>query len=167
MLTGLSNWILLTMNLAGSGETRDADWENTRMPIRIARTIELDPQNHKAYTSRGYARIKVKDYEAALADFDMAILLEPKWVQPYAGRGDARMYLGEARKKIDHCQTAFVDYAREIALNPSLAGAYNGRCWANNVLGTTEEHRPTLTGPSRRTQARAFITTTEASRITS
>ncbi|MDP2828479.1 MAG: hypothetical protein Q8O37_07720 [Sulfuricellaceae bacterium] len=52
----------------------------------FSRSLAQQPDYGPAYHNRGMARFFQKNYPAALADFDAAILLTPDQLPPYAGR---------------------------------------------------------------------------------
>src|SRR5262249_23214338 len=80
----------------------------------------LDPLAAAGYANGGLARIKLGDYEGAIADCDHAIAINPRLYDAYNNRGVARYAL----KDYDR---AIVDYDRAIAINPRNAEAYNNR----------------------------------------
>jgi len=68
------------------------------------------------------------DYKAAIADYNKAVELDPKFVGAYNGRGDAKLNMG-------NYDGAIADYTKAIELNPQLAFAYNSRGNAKNDKG--------------------------------
>jgi len=66
-----------------------------------------------AYFNRGYAKYLCSDFKGAIADYNKAIKLEPKFAIAYANRGTAKEYLGDIKG-------ALADYEKAIQLDPSL-----------------------------------------------
>ena len=60
------------------------------------------------------------DYEAAVADFSLAIVANPHLAAPYHNRGIAYYWL-------DNLAAAEADFSRTIALDPDLASAFHNR----------------------------------------
>jgi tetratricopeptide (TPR) repeat protein len=73
-----------------------------------------------AFNNRGGAYNDKKDYDRAIADFDQAIRLDPKYAFAYKNRGTA--YYG----KNDY-DRAFADFGQAIRLDPKYAAAYGDR----------------------------------------
>ena len=63
-----------------------------------------------------------KEYDKAIADYDEAIRLDPKYAVAYHNRGNA-WYLKHEYDK------AIADYGEAIRLEPKYASAYNMRAW--------------------------------------
>ena len=72
------------------------------------------------YNNRGLAKYNVKDYEGAIADYNMAIKLDSNYTLAYNGRGNAK-------KDLKDYQGALADYNQAIKLDPNGAYAYYGR----------------------------------------
>ena len=49
-----------------------------------------------AYNARGYVYLRQRDYQHALADFNDAIRLDPKYANAYQNRSATRKALGDA-----------------------------------------------------------------------
>ncbi len=45
----------------------------------MTESIRLKPDFSRAYNARGFAYLRQRDYQHALADFDQAIKLDPKY----------------------------------------------------------------------------------------
>ena len=90
-------------------------------------TLRIDPTNYLAYTNRGWARART-DLEAAIADYDAAIRLNPGYALAYFDRGNARHERGDLAG-------AVADHSRAIDLRPADPDAYNNRGWARQALG--------------------------------
>jgi tetratricopeptide (TPR) repeat protein len=109
--------------------------ENREIDLALAdldQVIRLDPTDSAAFTSRGNARVRQKQYAQAIADFDQAIRLEPRDPRYYLNRGDARVGLKEYDK-------AIADYNNAIRIHPNFALAYTSR--GNARVGKKEYDR--------------------------
>ena len=71
----------------------------------------------KDYYNRGVAKLKLGDYEDAIADYDQAIALNPDDADAYYNRGIAKRGLG------DH-DSAIADFDQGIELKPDDGEAY-------------------------------------------
>jgi tetratricopeptide (TPR) repeat protein len=69
------------------------------------------------YIFRGYTKHELKQYRAAIKDYDKAFKLDPKGADVYVVRGAAKAEL----KQYD---AAIKDYDKAIELNPKEAYAY-------------------------------------------
>ena len=93
----------------------------------------------------GQAKYQQHEYKAALACFDKALMLNPKYAGAYSNRGMAKSAIGrsESRKRNrsqaqHHFQEAIADYTEAITQNPKYASAYNNRGNAKYRLGLSE-----------------------------
>lgn len=118
----------------------------------------------ETYLRRGYAKYRLDQYQAAIADYDAAISLKPDFVSAYYFRGTAKRSLGDYKAAIEDYSTAidlkadfalayyfrgtirgdlgehFIaiqDYNKAIDANPDYAFAYLRRGIANYLLDRT------------------------------
>jgi lipoprotein NlpI len=75
-----------------------------------------------AFINRGKARADKGTLDAAIADYDKAISLDPNWARIYNNRGFAKVRKGDF-------DAAIADLDKAIALDPTDAYAYNNRVW--------------------------------------
>ena len=61
----------------------------------LTKAIQLDPKMALAYNARGYAHYRLREYSAAIADYDEAIQLDPKYANAYLNRGAAKRAAGD------------------------------------------------------------------------
>jgi tetratricopeptide (TPR) repeat protein len=80
------------------------------------------------YFYRGFAQRQMGSAEAALADYDRAIELNPEFAAAYLNRGAAHYHLGEIEE-------AVADYTRAVELDPENTNAYYNRALAYQALG--------------------------------
>ena len=91
--------------------------------------IELNSENALAYYCRGYAYDDLKNYQAAIEDYDKTVQFNsPCLVDAYNNRGEAYRKSGNYKKAIE-------DYNKALELNPNYARAYNNRGIAYRNLG--------------------------------
>ena len=64
-------------------------------------------QPYALYTNRAAALIQLKEYQAALEDAELAILMNPEWYKGFYRRAEARSYLGQYEE-------ALVDYRQAV-----------------------------------------------------
>ena len=84
-----------------------------------------------AYNLRGLAYDELKNYREAIADFDMAIALDPKNAYAYNNRGNARKSLGDFNRAIG-------DFIRAASLAPNLPEPYVNLSVAYSEIGEME-----------------------------
>jgi tetratricopeptide (TPR) repeat protein/S1-C subfamily serine protease len=93
--------------------------------------IRSQPQTY-AYNNRGLAKSDIGQTQKAIADYDRAITLNPKYAYAYNNRGLAKSDIGQQKE-------AFADYDRAIALNPKYVEAYYNRGLAKFNIGQKQE----------------------------
>src|SRR5262245_21384636 len=79
-----------------------------------------------AYRNRGKAYYRKGDFDTALADYNAAIQLDPKYTFAYYNRGNAWRDKGDVDR-------AIADYSEAIRLDPQNAAYLNERCWARAI----------------------------------
>ena len=98
----------------------------------LNQAAELYPENEFVFVNRGNVhKDGFSDYDAAIADYNKTIELNPKFSWPYHNRALA---LGRLKR----WDEAIADYERAIALDQNYASAYNGRAWAYCQIGKFE-----------------------------
>jgi tetratricopeptide (TPR) repeat protein len=80
---------------------------------------------------QAYEKAKKGNYKGAIADYDQAISLSPKFVNAYIGRGVAHLALED--KKM-----SFSDFNKAVQLDPNSAHTYGYRGVARDKLGDTK-----------------------------
>jgi lipoprotein NlpI len=73
-----------------------------------------------------------RDLDRAIADFTLAIKLDPKATTTYTNRGIAYRYQGDL-------DGAIADFTLAIKLDSKLAKAYSNRCWAYFGKGNNDQ----------------------------
>ena len=73
-----------------------------------------------AYCIRGHENNEKRELDAALADLDEAIRLDPTYACSYNNRGRTYAFKGDYDR-------AITDYSEALKLNPNMAIAYNNR----------------------------------------
>ena len=102
--------------------------------FRVGRTLaplRNDSQSAAAYYDRGNAYFRRQDYDRAIAHYDVAISLNPNYVDAHIGRGNA--YL-----RTHDYDRAIANFNEAIRLDPNYA-AYYGR--GNAYLGMQDYDR--------------------------
>jgi len=86
----------------------------------LARQGETAISRAHAFSNRGGAYQAKGELDRAIADYNQAIEIDPKFALAYIGRGDAYKDRGELDR-------AIADYNRALELDPKDADAYAGR----------------------------------------
>ncbi|XP_038078667.1 hsp70-Hsp90 organizing protein 1-like [Patiria miniata] len=74
--------------------------------------IKLNPSDHRAYSNRSLAFLKIQQHWHALEDAKKAIQLKPKWPKGYYRKGQVELETG-------HFQEAVDSYKKAISLDES------------------------------------------------
>ena len=105
------------------------DWVVISDCARLIESKELGTADRaKAYYNRGAAHWRKGDFDAAIADENDAIKIDPKFADAYVRRGASYAAKGDMDR-------AIADYNEAIRLDPKLAKAYGHRGYAYSVKG--------------------------------
>jgi tetratricopeptide (TPR) repeat protein len=85
------------------------------------------PYLERAYVARGFVHLDARRLEAARADFERAVELNPRSPDAHLGRGVLRLRGGALNEALDDLDLA-------IALDPRYASAYDKRCVVKMAL---------------------------------
>ena len=96
--------------------------------VDFSYAIALDKNFSLAYLNRAYTKYTMEDYQGALADYDMAILLNP--------RASPRTYNNRAMTQyaLGNYQAALRDINQAIALDGRFGQAYSNRAIIKEML---------------------------------
>jgi len=94
-----------------SGGAYQAEGDSNRAIEDFTKTIEINPQDAKAYVRRGSVYQVNGDGDHAIADYNKAIEIDPLYAIAYFNRGGAF----EAKGDRDH---AIADYTKAIETRP-------------------------------------------------
>ena len=89
------------------------------------------------YRERAHKRFQDKKYEEAIADYNMAIALDPDYV-------DAYYRLGLVKHHVGRYESAISDFDKFISRIPDHANVHYYRAEANSSLGHSVEARADL-----------------------
>ena len=128
-------------------EVKDGSDELRTEVKKFVKEEEKDREKRKKNTSltewdyirEGKAYFDNKEYEKAVADYNRALELNPKYVYAYNGRGNVYQTLGEYKKAVS-------DYDRALELDPEYVNAYNGR---GNVYKALREYEKAVSDYDR------------------
>jgi tetratricopeptide (TPR) repeat protein len=89
----------------------------------------------EAYIGRGQHHYEKNEYDLAIADFNRAMPLKPKWLQlAYGNRANAYLMKGDDEQALD-------SYDKAIAVDADYTAAYTGRGLIYEKMGLTEKAR--------------------------
>jgi len=101
--------------------------------LRIWETVvAARPQNARGFISRGVARTKLGQLDAALADFETALAADPRQTLAWCNKGMLLQQRGEFSAALD-------DFTRAIQLEPRNWRAYYSRGLVNRSLGRLDD----------------------------
>jgi tetratricopeptide (TPR) repeat protein len=101
----------------------------------ISSTRSTRDQVGNAYIGRGQHYYEKDDYDRAIADFNRAMPLKPKWLQlAYGNRGNAYSMKGENDKAIE-------SYSVAISLDKNYSAAFTGRGLIYEKMGEIAKAR--------------------------
>jgi len=126
----------LGLFLAGNEAFRQGDWERA---IRLYSDAESNEFSQKAtlLRSRGLAKLRMGNHEAASEDYTQSMLLEPNNFTAYHHRGTAKYYMG-------NYDGAIKDFTESLNKNPNSAMTHFWRAFAYENLGKNTESRTDL-----------------------
>jgi tetratricopeptide (TPR) repeat protein len=84
------------------------------------KVIKSNPKNHVAYNNRGSNYDDLKQYDKALADYNMAAQINPRYAKSHFNMGNTHRHTGDL-------DSAIADYTRAIQIDPNYSMAYNNR----------------------------------------
>jgi len=108
---------------------------------QMTQEIRKNPKNANAYVRRGIYHVQLQPngfgvplqhLRSAIADFEMALRIEPKNVY-------ARHNYADAAFRAGFDGLAVMEFTKALALNPQSAQTYMGRGWAKLALGQDAE----------------------------
>lgn len=71
--------------------------------VNCSKLIEVEPNNYKAFLSRGWAKYFLEDYVGAIADLNQVIILSPQNTKAYSLRKDSKLILQDYEGVIQDC----------------------------------------------------------------
>jgi tetratricopeptide (TPR) repeat protein len=89
-------------------------------------------QRSHVHFEQGLKKLQFRQYRSAIAAFDQAIQVDPKFTQAYSGRGFAYYQLGDL-------QQAFASYQAILQIDPNSFSAYSGMALVREKLGDTRQ----------------------------
>ena len=94
--------------------------------------LRVTDYNYVAYNNRGNGYANLNNEKQAVADYDRAIEINPKFAAAYVNRGGSYFKLGNYKQAIE-------DLDRAIEINPRDADAYSNRGAAYAMLGNRRQ----------------------------
>jgi tetratricopeptide (TPR) repeat protein len=87
----------------------------------LSTSIRLNPKYQHAYLMRAWAYYQIDKFEQSLADYNQAIIIDPKYYAAYNNRAILKA------DKLNDTQGALADYDQAIIIDPKSAAAYDNR----------------------------------------
>ena len=104
---------------------------NSAMEV-LNQAAELYPDNEFIFVNRGNIyNDNFRDYEAAIADYNKSLEINPKFSWAYHNRA-------LAYGRLKRWDEAIADYGRALEIDQNYASAYNGRAWSYCKIGEYE-----------------------------
>ncbi|KAF3883844.1 MULTISPECIES: tetratricopeptide repeat protein [Nostocales] len=124
------NWLMATASLFEAPETiRKRAVEVRKQEIESATTaLRLNPKNTHAYIRRAQARLTLRDYKGAVADYNSVVQLNPNNIPHRLTRANFHLTL-------QNYKSAIQDYDWVLSLNPNDSRTYRRRAQARNLSG--------------------------------
>jgi serine/threonine-protein kinase len=101
----------------------------------LTRVIQLDPENAKAFYTRGNIRMNLGDRQNAFKDYNEALRLDPDLTPAYVNRGSVRADLGDDQGAILDYSQAIGRYSQSSERDDTIAAAYLNRCLSRSNVG--------------------------------
>ncbi len=79
-----------------------------------------------SYNNRGISYVSKGRYTPAIADFDRAIEINPRYAKAYTNRGNVYWHRGQYDQAVS-------DYNKALSINPRDAVTYNNRGILNSL----------------------------------
>ena len=125
----LQNAGLLVLGVENGSVKRDA-W-TSKFGTIVSVLDLLDPKSAETYRIRGNKKYDLGQYDAAIADYNIALLIKHDFALAYFSRGNAKDELRQYRD-------AIADYDEAIRIKPDFVDAYNNRGISKDNLGQYE-----------------------------
>ena len=125
----LQNVGLLVLGVENGSVKRDA-W-TSKFGTIVSVLDLLDPKSAETYRIRGNKKYDLGQYDAAIADYNIALLIKHDFALAYFSRGNAKDELRQYRD-------AIADYDEAIRIKPDFVDAYNNRGISKKNLGQYE-----------------------------
>ena len=124
--------VVLIVAAAESAATQKylAIWQDSI--ILADHMIALAPDSSPLYNDRGVIYLKKTELDKALADFNKAIEINPRYYEVYHNRGIVYETKGEY-------DSAIKEYNKSLAINPKYVKAYDNRGRSSYGLGKLDE----------------------------
>jgi tetratricopeptide (TPR) repeat protein len=88
--------------------------------FELGKNLLANPTSAIEYVMRGTAKAQLNDPHAAIADYDLAIDMNPRLLLAYNNRGNLYQHLGDSER-------ALADFSKVLTIDPRSAIAYNNR----------------------------------------